>query len=134
MSTITANTTIKKRKVKTRAKRHSRISQAAQTRLLSFIAIVGVTYLVSSLFGQVMVEKARQDAIHASQRALDAKKVEAEISKKLDEMTGFNAIGQWAQTHNFKSLQDLTPSKQVAEEEPQKTPLHKSEAAHATPR
>jgi hypothetical protein len=134
MSTVTANTTAKKSKAKTKAKRRSRISEAVQARALTFIAIVGVTYLVSSLSGQVMVEKARQDAIHASQRALDAKKVEAELSKRLDEMTGFNAIGQWAETHNFKSLEDLTPSKQVAERETHATPLHKSEAAHAAPR
>jgi len=118
MSTVTVNTTTKRRKAKTRAKRHVQIPAAISTRAVAFVAVLGVTYLASSLSGQVMVEKARQDAIRASQKALDARKVEGELSKRLDQMTGFNAIGQWAETHNFKSLEELTAAKSAPATEP----------------
>ncbi len=108
MSTVTVKP-IPRRKA--RAKRRINVPEAISKRAVSFVAILGMTYLASSLSGQVMVEKARQEAIRASQKALDAKKVESELSKRLDQMTGFNAIGQWAETHNFKSIEELAALK-----------------------
>lgn len=107
MSTVTVNTQVKRRKAKVKARRRVRIPAAVSACATTFTIVLGMTYLVSSLSGQVMAEKARQDAIRASEKALDARKIEAELSKRLDEMTGFNAIDQWAQTHNFKSISEL---------------------------
>lgn len=151
MSTVTAKSTVPRRKARAKAKRRLRVPEAISKRAVSFVAILGMTYLASSLSGQVMVEKARQDAIRASQKALDARKVEAELSKRLDQMTGFNAIGQWAETHNFRSIEELAALKagapQAAGEspaQPQKTKAvviagltpsaATKEASHATPR
>jgi hypothetical protein len=111
MSAVTAKSTVPRRKARAKAKRRIRVPEAISKRAVSFVAILGMTYLASSLSGNVMVEKARQEAIKASQKALDAKKVEAELSKRLDQMTGFNAIGQWAETHNLKSVEELAALK-----------------------
>jgi hypothetical protein len=78
------------------------------------LIIVGVTYLVSSLTGQVMVEKARRDGIRASSRALEARKVEGELSKRLDLLTSFASVDEWAKTHNFLPPDQLVGNPETA--------------------
>jgi hypothetical protein len=86
------------------------------------LIIVGLTYLVSSMTGQVMVEKARREGISASGRALEARKVEAELGKRLDMLTSFASVDEWAKTHNF-----LPPDQLAAT--PGNAPMIISEAA-----
>jgi hypothetical protein len=62
---------------------------------------VGLTFLVSSLTGQVMVEKARREGIRSMQRAMDARKVEAVLRHRLDSITGLTSVDEWAKTHGF---------------------------------
>jgi hypothetical protein len=113
MSTITANRTTAKRR-KSRAKRRIKVPEVVSSHAVAFIAVFGLTYFISSLSGQVMVEKARQEFIRANQKALDARKVEAELSKRLDSMTSLESIKDWAKTHNFKSLDELSAPQKTA--------------------
>jgi hypothetical protein len=113
-------------KARPRARRKSLVSSQSTAKITTFLIIVGVTYLVSSLTGQVMVEKARREGISASGRALEARKVEAELGKRLDMLTSFASVDEWAKTHNF------LPPDQLAGNPDTAAPLVAGEAAKPT--
>lgn len=86
------------------------VSERAKNKVTLFMIVAGVAYLVSSLSGQVMVEKARRDGISASRRAEDARKVVAELSKRLDALTSLGAVDEWARNHSFLAPDQLVGS------------------------
>lgn len=73
-----------------------------------FICIAGTVYLVSSMVGQVMVEKARREGIRAASRSIEAKKAESMIRRHVEALTSLSAVDEWASAHGF-----LAPDKQV---------------------
>jgi len=85
--------------------------------LTNFLIIVGITYLVGSLSGQVMVEKARREGIGAMQRASEARKVVEELNHRLASLKDLPAVEGWAKTHSFflpDQLAMKTDGKEVA--------------------
>jgi hypothetical protein len=97
----TNTTTTAAPRLRARVARRSKTQTALKSRALAFATIVASTYLVSSLFGQVMVEKARREGISAVARASDARKMEAVLTRRLDSLTSLTSVDQWAKTHNF---------------------------------
>ena len=85
------------------AKRKSKAQAVTKSDLTitNFVIIVGIVYLVGSLSGQVMVEKARREGIAASQRASEARKVVEELNHRLAALKDLPAVEGWAKTHNF---------------------------------
>jgi hypothetical protein len=76
---------------------------------VSFILIALMVYLSSSLFGQVMVEKARREGIRATIRAREARKAESVLRRRLDSLTSLSAVEEWAGTHGFLPPEQTTP-------------------------
>src|SRR5258707_7821110 len=111
MSAVPAtNTTTTAPRLRARVARRSKTQAAWKTRAVAFATIVATTYLVSSLFGQVMVEKARREGISAVARATEARKMEAVLTRRLDSLTGLTSVDQWAKTHNFFPPDQLAPT------------------------
>lgn len=68
-----------------------------------FLFIVGSTWIVSSLAGNVMVEKARRESIRSTQRAREARGGVAVLRRSIDLMTSYTAINDWAVSHGFRA-------------------------------
>lgn len=81
------------------AGRRTRINAAALVTL--FVVVGGSTFFASSLVGHVMVEKARREGIWARERAGDARKSEALLRSRVDELTSLGAVEAWAHSHGF---------------------------------
>jgi hypothetical protein len=82
---------------------------------MTFCVLAASTYLVSSMSGQVMVEKARRDGITAQRRATEAKRAEAGLRSRINELTGFSNLEAWALAHGFvASDQPSLPSGDTA--------------------
>ena len=58
-------------------------------------------FFSSSLAGQVMVEKARRDGLHAVERARDASKETAILRDRVQDLTRGSAIDSWALENGF---------------------------------
>ncbi len=99
------------------ARRRGKTIAKSNLTAANFAVIVGVTYLISSLSGQVMVEKARREGIAASARAAEARKVVDELSQRLASLRDLPAVEAWAKTHKFFLPDQLaqTGEKQVAQ-------------------
>jgi hypothetical protein len=73
--------------------------------VLARAALFGVVtlsiFFSSSLAGQVMVEKARRDGLHAVVRAKEATKEEAMLREQVLSMKRSSAIDTWAQENRF---------------------------------
>ena len=76
-------------------------------RMSAFGILACCTYITSSLAGQVMVEKARQESIRAKDRAILAEKMVGEINNRIDDLTGMKAVDEWAKAHNFDTVSQL---------------------------
>lgn len=72
------------------------VGQAILVRTFAFAAIVAFTFLGSSLFGQVMAEKARRDGIRATERARAAVAGLAPLKAQLYERTNAQNVRLWA--------------------------------------
>lgn len=68
---------------------------------LFFAILVGITWIVSSLAGNVMVEKARRECIQSAKRAREARSSVVVLRRSIDSMTTYSAISDWATSHGF---------------------------------
>ncbi|HVT13437.1 MAG TPA: hypothetical protein VHE55_14315 [Fimbriimonadaceae bacterium] len=99
----------------TRPKPQLRVEQgtapSTASRVLSrSAALASVTlavFFASSLAGQVMVEKARRDGLHAVGRARDAAKEVALLRQSVQDMTQPSRVDEWAQENGFVSPDSL---------------------------
>jgi hypothetical protein len=71
------------------------------TRAVLFSCLAAATYLVSSISGQVLLENARRDGIAAQRRASEAKRAEVSLRARINELTGFTNLENWALAHGF---------------------------------
>jgi hypothetical protein len=90
-----------------RGRTKSGVGAAVMARATWFFIILGVTFLASSLSGNVMMEKARREGLRAQDRAQAAKKAEAGLRQSIDAMTGMTAVGDWALAHGFRAPEQL---------------------------
>ena len=88
------------------------VKPAVSTNVLSRCIAFGVltlgVYFVSSLSGQVMVEKARREGMSAVTRAKDAVKEESTLRERVQALTRSSAVDTWAQENGFLSPDKLT--------------------------
>jgi len=115
MSAIPASRPIAVRsQTKRRAKSRSKVFTNIVGGVTLFGAVALTTFLVSSMAGQVMVEKARREGISAQRRAIDAKRVEGGLRVRINELTGFTAMDNWALSHGFVAPdRPAVPSEEV---------------------
>lgn len=70
-------------------------------RAATFVGVFALTYIGSSLGGQVMVERARRDEISAKERMLDAQRAESTLRAEVDNLTSGSSISAWASARGF---------------------------------
>lgn len=68
-----------------------------------FLSLVGATWIVSSLAGNVMLEKARRESIQSTRRAREARSAVAVLRRTIDSMTSYSAINDWATSHGYRA-------------------------------
>jgi len=78
------------------------------TRSIAFCVLTLSIYFVSSLSGQVMVEKARREGLSAVTRAKDAVKEEAMLREKVQALTRASAVDTWAEENGFVAPEALS--------------------------
>ena len=84
------------------------VAGAWALRAAAFGGIFLSTYVASALTGQVFVEKARRQEIAAKERAIAARRAEAEIRERVDALTSAAAVQQWASARGY-----IAPDAQV---------------------
>jgi hypothetical protein len=88
----------------------SKVIGAVVARCAVFAVVALATSAASSLTGNVMVEKARRDGIHAAERSRDARAAEAVLRRKVNELTSIASIQEWAIAHGFEAPDVLSPT------------------------
>lgn len=90
-------------RVRIGTRRRSRIHPLALAVQKSFLfAVVAmVTFSVSSLVGNVLLEQARRDGLSASQRARAARSSESSVRRTLDRQSGVVPAQSWAAANGF---------------------------------
>ena len=97
------------------AKARHRDSSAVWAYVTGFIIMAGLTFMASSLLGQVMVEKARREGLRAAERSREARKVEAVLRQRIDYLGSLGTVEAWATSHNFVAPDGvIQPAQQVA--------------------
>lgn len=81
-------------------RRNAALSDATG-RLVVFAAIVGLTYVGSTLGGYVMLERARQTARHGIQRAAFARAEAKQARASIEALTNPADLNAWATVHGF---------------------------------
>ena len=94
-----------------------RANSKALTRSVLFGALTLSVFFASSLVGQVMVEKARRDGIHAVARAKDAAKDVALLRDRFQAMSRASAIDAWAISHDLVPPESLTAQQEPSDVE-----------------
>jgi len=69
--------------------------------IVGFCIVTGLAYAAFSLVGQVMVEKARRDGIHAMTRAQAASRDIAELRASVQDLSSSRSISDWAAANGF---------------------------------
>lgn len=69
--------------------------------VVRFALIAGVAYMASSLAGHVMVEGARNEGGRFADRAREARRTEAQLRSRINELTNLGTVETWAVSHGF---------------------------------
>lgn len=77
------------------------VAERVATRTLILGCIAAISYVASSLTGQVMLEKARHEEIRALVRAESARKMETALRSRLDDILRPDRVEAWALGHGF---------------------------------
>lgn len=88
-------------KARSARKARASIAQRVFPALFALALVTGATYLAVSLAGHVMVEKARRDGIRATERAREARRVEAALRQRILVTTSYASVAQWASSNGF---------------------------------
>lgn len=86
---------------KARPRRRLRDDGLLAARLLSFAIVAAAVFIGSSLFGQVMVEKARREGLQAIERARAARRAESVLRQEVDGLGSLGSVEAWAASHSF---------------------------------
>lgn len=101
MSAIPVSRPIPASRRKARARTKTNVWSQILAGAVLFSVVTVATFLVSSMAGQVAVEKARRDGITSQRRAADARRAEGALRSRINELTGFTAMENWALSHGF---------------------------------
>lgn len=88
-----------KPKAKARRKAKRKINVGARVAVFSTLALV--SFMVNSMAGNVMVEKARREGIQAAQRTREARNVQAALTRQVMALSSADASADWARSRGF---------------------------------
>lgn len=99
----------------TRVKRRSKTGTAefVVAKALMFAGFFAITYVCSTLGGQYLVEKSRDDGVSATSRASVAVQAENDVRRRLDTLTSSGSIEDWALSHGFHPTDGLGQTSKV---------------------
>lgn len=103
MSAIPASTVYVPSKSRERTRALSLGLVNALAYALLFGALVGATWVVSSLLGNVKVEEARRELIVSKRRAREARNAVAVLRRSIDSATSYSAVADWALSNGFRA-------------------------------
>lgn len=89
------------RRTNVRGRHRSQDDAMLAAKILSFAIIAAAVFIGSSLFGQVMVEKARREGLQAIERARAARKAESVLRQEVDGLSSLGSVESWAASHSF---------------------------------
>lgn len=72
-----------------------------RARTTMFVCVAASAMIASTLLGNVMVEQARRDTTEANRLAVAAKRNSASLKNRLDAVTGYEAVSDWANANGF---------------------------------
>lgn len=70
-------------------------------RIATFVAVLGLTYVSSTLAGYVALERARQATRHGSERAAYARQEAKKAREAIETLTNPTVLRVWADAHGF---------------------------------
>ena len=72
-----------------------------RARTTMFVCVTAAVAISSTLVGNVMVEQARKDTNESNRLASVAKSNTASLKDRLDAVTGYEAVSDWASANGF---------------------------------
>ncbi|MBI5707786.1 MAG: hypothetical protein HZC36_12450 [Armatimonadetes bacterium] len=84
-----------------RARAATRTNSLLAVRTSVFFTVVALTYVVGSLSGQVLLEKARRESLQSLARAQEARQAEAVLQHQVDGLLSLDSIAGWARANGF---------------------------------
>jgi hypothetical protein len=96
-------------RVVTRPAKRKRGFDLLAARATAFAAIVGLTYVSSTLAGYVALERARQSARHGAERAGFARREAKEAREAIESLTNPTALHAWANSRGFVAEEAPVP-------------------------
>lgn len=100
-------------RIKTRVIPKSNTSVYVLRKLTTLFTCMFAAFLLSTISGQVMLEKVRREGILARQLVVDSHKIENSERRQLDAITNPIAIEEWAEAHGFVAPEAQIESKDV---------------------
>ena len=99
-------------RIKSRVASQNSTSVYALRKLSVFGTFMCLGFMLSTVTGQVMLEKSRNDGKRSLQLASEARKGEYAIRKQVDALMSTTAVEEWAMAHGF-----IAPDAQVEPKE-----------------
>lgn len=87
-----------------------RARPSVMTQVAVFLIIVGLSYMIFSVVGQVLLEAQRRARIEADLRAREARRMEVVLKERLDSVSSLTAVNRWAASHGFVAPDRLADS------------------------
>jgi hypothetical protein len=91
----------------TRFRKSTLTATDVMARALAFSFIAGLSFLASSMGGQVMVEQARRDGISALGRSVEARRAESILRRKVESQASLSSIQSWAESNGFHAPEEM---------------------------
>ncbi|MFQ3587239.1 MAG: hypothetical protein SNJ74_10905 [Fimbriimonadaceae bacterium] len=87
-----------------------RARPSVMTQVSVFLILVGLSYMVFSVVGQVLLEAQRRAGIEANLRAREARRMEVVLKERLDAVSSLTAVNRWAASRGFVAPDRLADS------------------------
>lgn len=109
-----------------RRRAKSRSASRILGHVAAFSAVIAVSYGVSSLAGNTLMEKARREGLNAQARSRQAKMDVALLRDRIERLTSMQSVEQWASFRGFVSPDQLfaIQARQAAAEEQMGARVH----------
>ena len=92
-----------------------KVARIIGLKAMLFGVVFGMTYVVSTLGGQFMVEQSRDQSINALARSKAAIQNERAIQRRLDVLRSATSIEEWALSHGFRPADGLGETSKVTD-------------------
>lgn len=95
-----------RKRVDTRRRAHAR--SMAIRRSLVFALVAGASFMASSLMGNVMLEKARQEGKQAMRRTAAAREYQSTLQRQVIRLHSSTSVQSWAAANGFVASDSLS--------------------------